>query len=96
LWEAYEQIEPFGEMRDDVRAAQVASMVHNMAMDVKNRKPLNDFLIDWAKLDEEAEKRAEEEAQRKETGRLRQTPEEQLAIAYMWARALSRTLEVGE
>lgn len=43
-WELYEQIEPFGERRADVRAAMIASVIANANRDPK-RKP-SPFTID--------------------------------------------------
>lgn len=79
-WEAYSQMEPFGEWRADVRTAQLAAMLFNLAVVAKERKPIKDFLLPWEKLlkDEEAPVR-------------QQTWQEKLAIAHMWARALANT-----
>lgn len=68
-WEVYNELEPFGEFRDDVRAAQITAMIFNMAVAVKDRKPLTEFLLPWDKV-------LEQEAAPK-----RQTPEQQLQIA---------------
>lgn len=43
-WELYEQVEPFGERRADVRAALVASVIANANRDAK-KKP-SPFTID--------------------------------------------------
>lgn len=44
-WEMYAELEPFGELRADVRAAQVVQMIFNMAVAAKHRKLLKDFLL---------------------------------------------------
>lgn len=44
-WIAYAELEPFGEDRADWRAALVASMVHNVAVDRKHQKKVQDFLL---------------------------------------------------
>lgn len=46
-WEAYAALEPFGESRADHRAALIAQTVFNMAVAVKDRRPLKDFLLNW-------------------------------------------------
>lgn len=88
-------MEPFGEWRADVRSAQIALVTHNVMADEKHKLKIQDFIPDWLDNYDEAVKKAEEEAKRRETSRPRQTPEEQLAIAYMWARALARTTEAA-
>lgn len=47
-WERYAQLEPFDELRADYRAAQIASMVFNMAVSVKDRKPIDYFLLNFS------------------------------------------------
>lgn len=42
---AYAELEPFGEIRADYRAAQVSQMVFNMAVESKHRKPMKDFVL---------------------------------------------------
>ncbi len=44
-WMWYEQVEPFGELRADYRAAQVAAMVHNVAVGHEHQKPVEKFLL---------------------------------------------------
>jgi len=44
-WMWYEQVEPFGELRADYRAAQIVSMIHNVAVTKKNQKEIQDFLL---------------------------------------------------
>jgi hypothetical protein len=41
----YERIEPFGELRADYRAAQIVTMVHNVAVSVEHQKTVEDFLL---------------------------------------------------
>lgn len=41
-WEAYG---PFGALRADHRAALIAGMIFNMAVDVKDRKPYTEWLL---------------------------------------------------
>lgn len=67
-WEHFAQLEPFGELRADYHAAQIAQMVFNMAVAVKDRLPMEEFLLKF-KDSEEAVKKAP------------QTFEEQIAIA---------------
>lgn len=49
-WELYASMEPFGEMRADWRAASIRSMVFNMAVPVKDRKPMSDFLLKFEEV----------------------------------------------
>lgn len=67
-WEFFEQLEPFGDLRADYHAAQIATMIANVNRG-KDQKPykIEDFLIKF----EEKKK---------------QSPKEQLAIAYSIAR----------
>ena len=74
-WAAYAQLEPFDEMRADYRAAYISSMIFNMAVAAKDRKPLNDFLLKW---DSESE-----------PPKPKQTWQEQQAIARMIVAAYS-------
>ena len=61
-WRAYDTIEPLGDDREDLRAASIREMVFNMAVAGKDRRPLNDFLLEWEPEDpEEAEKRKQKE-----------------------------------
>lgn len=72
MWEAYEALEPFGELRADYRAASIACVIANINR-AKNQKPftLQDFLLKFGS----------EEAPKK------QTWQEQKAIAMMWVQA---------
>jgi hypothetical protein len=42
---AFAELEPFGELRADYRAASIRETVFNMAVSTKDRKPLDDFLL---------------------------------------------------
>ncbi len=37
-WVAYNELEPFGEWRDDYRAASIAQMIYNVAVEKQYRK----------------------------------------------------------
>lgn len=56
-WEIYAGLEPFGEVRADHRAAQVAQMVFNMAVAAKHRKPLKDFILPTIEYEEASKPR---------------------------------------
>jgi hypothetical protein len=52
-WYWYEQIEPFGELREDFRAALVAMHIANTGYDLKKRgKPydIEDFLLKFSEV----------------------------------------------
>jgi hypothetical protein len=53
-WEVYARMEPFNELRADHRAAMIAAMVFNMAVDPKYRKSANDRMFQLL-YDEEPE-----------------------------------------
>ena len=72
-WEMYYEVEPFGDYRDDVRTAHVVSMIHNMAVEVKNRKPLTEFILPWGKIEEDEPTKTPTQSQ---------TVEEKLSVAY--------------
>lgn len=44
-WEIYSAVEPFGELREDYRAASIRAMIFNMAVAVKDRLPVENFLV---------------------------------------------------
>lgn len=46
-WEHYAQLEPFGELRADYRAASIREMVHNTQVKKEHQKPLKDFLLNF-------------------------------------------------
>lgn len=49
-WQAFETLEPFGEERDDYRAASIVQALWNIARDTKqnpNGWPLTDFLLSF-------------------------------------------------
>lgn len=43
-----EEVEPFGEKREDYRTAQVVQMLHNMNVAPNDRKPVEEFLLSFA------------------------------------------------
>lgn len=51
-WEIYNELEPFGEIRADYRAASISSMIFNMAVEPKHRKPLKEFLLKFEQTGE--------------------------------------------
>lgn len=62
-WRAYDELDPFGEERDDYRAASIREMVFNMSgKESKNARPMKDFLIPWEpESPEEAKERQQKE-----------------------------------
>lgn len=49
-WEHFSTVEPFGEERDDIRAASIVQALWNIARDTKacpNGWPLTDFLLSF-------------------------------------------------
>lgn len=60
-WMWYEEVEPFGQLRDDYRTAQIVAMVHNAAVDSEHQKSTNEFLL---KFGEPKRKRTPEEEAR--------------------------------
>ena len=44
-WMWYEQVEPFGELRADYHAAQIVTMVHNVAVASEHQKQVEAFLL---------------------------------------------------
>ena len=50
--ENYARLEPFNELRADYRAATIAQMVFNMAVAVKDRKPVGNFLLNYGDVEE--------------------------------------------
>ena len=85
-WRIYHDLEPFGEFRADVRAAQIAMMIFNMAVAVKDRKPLDHFLLKWGEEEKEDVKptstKTLQERGRKQTWQEQQKIMELLAIAF--------------
>jgi hypothetical protein len=51
-WMWAEEIEPFGEKREDYRAAQIVAMIYNMAVAAEDRKPVEEFLLQFSPKDE--------------------------------------------
>lgn len=43
----FAELEPFGELRQDYRIASVRETVFNMAVQQKDRRPLEDFLLNF-------------------------------------------------
>jgi len=77
-WEAYSQLEPFGELRADYRSAQVAQLIFNTNVAEKDRRPLSDFVLSW----KPAEAKQELPPQK-------QTVEQQIQAIKIWAEVLS-------
>lgn len=46
-------MEPFGERRDDWRAAKIEAMIFNMAVAKESRKPVKDFLLQFEEVEPE-------------------------------------------
>lgn len=57
-WKCYEQVEPFGEVRDDFRAASVCAAAMNAALVGKTRTRFsaNDFLLKFKEVEAEIAK----------------------------------------
>lgn len=66
-WRIYYDLEPFGDFRADARAAQIAMMIFNMAVAVKDRKSLDHFLLKWGEEEKEGKPEAKKERGRKQT-----------------------------
>lgn len=61
-WMWYEQVEPFGELRADWRAASIIAMVHNVTRKVEHQKRPKDFLLKFEEEKPVRKRTAEEEA----------------------------------
>jgi hypothetical protein len=59
-WEAYAQIEPFDEMRQDYRIASVVAMIFNMAVKAGDRKPIKEFLLQFGEEAKPTQKTSEQ------------------------------------
>jgi hypothetical protein len=59
-WEAYAKLEPFNELRDDYRFASIVAMIFNMAVAVKDRKTLAEFVLPFGEQPEPPPKKPEE------------------------------------
>lgn len=46
-WEAFASLEPLGDLRGDWHAAQITAMMFNLAVDKKDRKQIQDFVLQW-------------------------------------------------
>lgn len=73
-WEAYAQIEPFGELRDDYRAASIRQMIFNANVKPEDQRPIKDFLIKW---DAEGE-----EKKQKQTWQMQKAIAHAIVVAY--------------
>lgn len=51
-WEAYASLEPFGQDHWDSLFASIVQMIHNMAVDVKHRKPLDEFRLQYKEVED--------------------------------------------
>lgn len=51
-WIAYAALEPFDERRQDYRIASIVQMIFNMAVDVKNRKTIEEFVLPFGEQEE--------------------------------------------
>lgn len=81
LWEAYYQLEPWGDELAGWHAASIAQMVHNVAVGGKHQKPLKDFLLKFDQVQEKP---------------LRQSWEQQLALMKIFAAAQNAFVESGQ
>ena len=55
-WEAYYQLEPSLDQRIDWLIASVREMIHNVAVDKKNRRPVKDFMLKFDVPDDRPQK----------------------------------------
>ncbi len=46
-WLAFAELEPFGELRNDYRAATICQMVHNTQVKKEHQKPVSAFLLQF-------------------------------------------------
>lgn len=54
LWAAYDRINPIGDMRGDVQAAQITAAIYNTQRGPKDQPiSLNDVLIEWGGEEED-------------------------------------------
>lgn len=44
-WIAFDELEPFGEERDDIRTASIVQMIHNVNVKAGHQKKLSDFIL---------------------------------------------------
>lgn len=70
-WMHYDLLEPFGEIRDDYRAASICTMLANLHRGNRQAYGYDDFRVRFGS----------------ENAKKKQTPEEQLQIALMWCAA---------
>lgn len=52
MWDAYAQLEPFGDTRSDWHAASIREMLFNMAVKPELQRPMKDFLIEFKDVGE--------------------------------------------
>lgn len=57
----YKRMEPFREFRADFRAAQIVTMVYNMAVAVKDRKKVDYFMPKWGEQEAKPRKQSWQE-----------------------------------
>ncbi len=87
-WMLYEQLEPFGELRDDFRMANTMQLIANVYRDTKKKQEpytLQDFLFDF-----DGTLRERKEVQRK------QTPEYIQRVIEGWILVNNIVVERGE
>lgn len=68
-WEAYNNIDPVGEWRNDFKFSYMASIISNLMIQAYGKKgsemtKINDFLLQWDKEEEEPKKQSVEEMKR--------------------------------
>jgi len=78
-WEAYFSLEPYGEERADHRAATIAGMIFNMAVNVKDRKPYTHWLLKFVEQEVKGQKQPTKE----------QVAQKQFEMLQIYARAHS-------
>ena len=78
-WMLYEELEPFGELRADYRAAQIVAMVHNTSVKPEEQKALTKFLLKF---------------ERKKKGK-KLSVEQEVSLAYSIVAAHNATVRAG-
>ena len=68
-WEAYNNIDPVGEWRNDFKFSYMASIISNLMIQAYGKKgsemtKINDFLLQWDKEEEGPKKQSVEEMKR--------------------------------
>ena len=70
----YEQVEPFGELREDWRAAAIRATIFNMSGRMsKDQRPMEEFLLKFVE----------------KTKPVEQTVDDQIRIMNIWAAAMT-------